>query len=135
MVFFGFTHCPDVCPTTLAELNAVEKNLGTDGKRLQVVFITVDPQRDTPEVIAQYLSSFNPNFLGLSSDPQTIDKVTAQFKIVHEKIQGNGSTDYRIDHSSGIYIFDTTGRLRLYADSTHNADTLSADIKLLLDEA
>jgi protein SCO1 len=133
-VFFGFTHCPDICPTTLAELNSAVKKLGNEEGKTRVVFITVDPERDTPTVIAQYLSSFNPSFVGLSGERATIEKVATQFKIVHQKSDG-ATSNYRIDHSAGIYIFDMSGKLRLYANSDKDADMLSADIKLLLDGA
>lgn len=130
-VFFGFTHCPDVCPTTLAEMAQVLSELGPDAQRVQVLFITVDPDRDTPEVLKQYVPSFNPGFLGLSGDSDAIARTAKEFKVFYQKqpLPGGG---YSVDHSAGTYIFDPAGRLRLYASYGRGAPALLHDIRILL---
>ena len=113
-VFFGFTHCPDVCPTTLAEMAQVAKDLGPDADKLQVLFVTVDPERDTPQVLKQYVPSFNPSFLGLYGDSASTTRAAKEFKVFFEKQPAkNGS--YSVDHSAGTFVFDRAGRLRLFA--------------------
>jgi protein SCO1/2 len=130
-IFFGFTHCPDVCPTTLAEMAAVMRELGPDGQKVQVLFITVDPERDTPQVLRQYVPSFHPDFLGLYGDADALERTAREFKIVYQKqaLPGGG---YSVDHSAGTYIFDTEGRLRLYASYGSGAAKLLHDIRILL---
>lgn len=130
-VFFGFTHCPDVCPTTLAEMAAVMRELGPDEQKVQVLFITVDPERDTAQVLKQYVPSFNPAFLGLYGDADALARTAKEFKIVYQKqaLPGGG---YSVDHSAGTYIFDTEGRLRLYASYGSGAAKLLHDIRILL---
>ena len=114
VLFFGFTHCPDVCPTTLGELAMVMKELGKDADRVQVLFVTVDPERDTPEVLPQYVPAFDPSFLGLYGDAEATARTAKEFKIFYQKqpLPGGG---YSIDHSAGTYIYDQQGRLRLFA--------------------
>ena len=130
-VFFGFTHCPDVCPATLAEMAQVMRELGPDAKRVQVLFVTVDPERDTPQVLKQYVPSFDPSFLGLSGDPDAIARTAKEFKIFYQKqrLPGGG---YSVDHSAGTYIYDPEGRLRLYASYGSGAPKLLHDIRILL---
>jgi len=130
-VFFGFTHCPDVCPTTLAEMAAVMRELGPDEQKVQVLFITVDPERDTPQVLQKYVPSFHPGFLGLYGDADALARTAREFKIVYQKqaLPGGG---YSVDHSAGTYIFDTEGRLRLYASYGSGAAKLLHDIRILL---
>lgn len=130
-VFFGFTHCPDVCPTTLAEMSTVMRELGPDEQKVQVLFVTVDPERDTPQVLRQYVPSFHPRFLGLYGDADALARTARQFKIVYQKqaLPGGG---YSVDHSAGTYIFDTEGRLRLYASYGSGAAKLLHDIRILL---
>jgi len=132
LIFFGFTQCPDVCPTTLAEMKAVKAQLGEDGKRFQVVFVTVDPERDTQELLAQYVGAFDPTFIGLRGDPDTTAKVAKDFKIFYQKVPGQTPDTYTVDHTAGSYIFDPQGRLRLYVRHGQPADKVAADIKLLL---
>lgn len=132
LVFFGFTQCPDVCPTTLAEMKAVKELLGKDGKRFQVLFVTVDPERDTPELLAQYVSAFDPTFLGLRGDPEATAKVAKEFKVFYQKVPGNTPETYSVDHTAGSYIFDPQGRLRLYVRHGQSADKIAADIEALL---
>jgi len=130
-VFFGFTHCPDVCPTTLAEMAQVMRELGPDADKVQVLFITVDPERDTPQVLQLYVPSFYPSFLGLSGDADTIARTAKEFKVFYQKqaLPGGG---YSMDHSAGTYIFDREGRLRLYASYGCGAAALLHDIRILL---
>lgn len=131
VVFFGFTHCPDVCPTTLAELATVAKELGKDADRMQVLFVTVDPERDTQEVLRQFVPSFNPSFLGLFGDAEATARAAKEFKIVIQKQPLPGG-DYSVDHSAGTYIFDPQGRLRLFAQYGRPAADLLHDIRILL---
>jgi protein SCO1/2 len=130
-IFFGFTFCPDVCPTTLSEMRQVLQQLGPDSKKLQVLFITVDPMRDTPELLSKYVSSFNPTFLGLYGDEAATAKVTKDFKIISRVVAGKTADTYTVDHTAGILIFDTQGRLRLMAPYGLPADKLAADIEKL----
>jgi protein SCO1/2 len=132
VVFFGFVHCPDVCPTTLAELAAVAKELGAGAGRMQVLFVTVDPERDTPEVLRQYVPSFNPGFLGLHGDAEATARAAKEFKIFYQKQPQKGPGSYSVDHSAGTYIIDQQGRLRLYARYGTGAPALLHDIRILL---
>ena len=131
MVFFGFTHCPDVCPTTLAEMAQVMRELGPDADKVQVLFITVDPERDTPQVLRQYVPSFYPSFLGLSGDADAIARTAKEFKVFYQKqaLPGGG---YSVDHSAGTYLFDREGRLRLYASYGRGPAALLHNIRILL---
>jgi protein SCO1 len=131
-IFFGFTFCPDVCPTTLSEMRGVMKTLGADGEKLQVLFVTVDPKRDTQELLARYVSSFHPRFLGLRGDADATAKVTRDFKIVAREVAGKTPDSYTVDHTAGTLVFDRQGRLRLMAPYGLGADKLAADIKRLL---
>lgn len=130
-VFFGFTHCPDVCPTTLAEFAQVVNELGTDGDKMQVLFVTVDPERDTQELLARYVPAFNPRFLGLTGDAEAVAAVAKEFKIYHKK-QPLKTGGYTVDHSAGTYILDQQGRLRLFAQYGAGAPALLHDIRILL---
>mgnify|MGYP001310867403 FL=1 len=130
-VFFGFTHCPDVCPVTLAEMAQVVRELGPDGGRVQVLFVTVDPERDTQQVLKQYVPSFNPAFLGLYGDAESTARVAKEFKIYYRK-QPPKDGHYSVDHSAGTYILDSEGRLRLFAQYGAGAPALLHDIRVLL---
>lgn len=132
VVFFGYTHCPDVCPTTLAELASVMKELGPAAQRVQVLFVTVDPERDTPEVLAQYVPSFNPTFLGLHGDADATARAAKSFKVFYQKQAQAGGGAYTVDHAAGTYILDTDGRLRLFAQYGAGAPALLHDIRALL---
>ncbi|HVS27437.1 MAG TPA: SCO family protein [Burkholderiales bacterium] len=132
VLFFGYTHCPDVCPTTLAEFALTMKELGEDAKKVQVLFVTVDPERDTPALIAQYVPSFNPGFLGLYGDAQATAAVAKEFKIVYQKNAGSRPGEYTMDHSAGTYVFDPSGKLRLFVSYGQGAQVLLRDIKILL---
>ena len=131
-IFFGFTFCPDVCPTTLSEMKQVMQQLGADSSKLQVLFVTVDPKRDTPALLSQYVPAFHPNFLGLYGDEAATQKVTKDFNIIARVARGRTEDSYTIDHTAGTLIFDTQGRLRLMAPYGIGADKLTADIKRLL---
>ena len=132
VVFFGFTQCPDVCPTSMTELAEVKKLLGKDGDRLQGVFITVDPQRDTPEVLKAYMGNFDPTFLALYTSPDQLTALAKDFKVYFKRVEGKTPTSYTMDHSAGSYIYDTEGRLRLYTRYGSGAQALADDVKLLL---
>ena len=134
VLFFGFMSCPDVCPTTLAELAQVAKALGPDAEKLQVLFVTVDPERDTPERLRQYVPSFQPDFVGLHGDAAATAQAAKEFKIFYQK-QPQPGGDYSMDHSAGTYILDPHGRLRLFAQYGAGANTLLHDIRLLLQGA
>ena len=130
-IFFGFTHCPDVCPTTLVEMANVMKELGSDAGRVQVLFVSVDPERDTADVLKRYVPAFHPSFLGLTGNAEEIARAAKEFKIYYQKqkLPGGG---YTMDHSAGTYIFDSEGRLRLFAQYGAGAPALLHDIRQLL---
>ena len=132
VVFFGYTQCPDVCPTTLAELAEVKKLLGKDGDRLQALFVTVDPERDTPELLKAYMANFDPSFLALRPAPSELPAVAKDFKIYYKKVPGTSATSYTMDHSAGSYVFDTQGQLRLFTRYGSGAPVLAADIAQLM---
>jgi protein SCO1/2 len=132
VVFFGFTHCPDVCPTTLSKLAEVSKRLGADAERLQVLFVTVDPQRDTQEVLSRYVPAFDPRFLGLFGDAEATARTAKEFKIVYQKQAGKTPDSYTVDHSSGTFVFDPEGRVRLFVRHAQPVDDLVHDLRLLL---
>lgn len=133
-VFFGFTHCPDVCPTALAEMAEVMRKLGPDAEKVQVLLITVDPERDTAEVLRQYVPSFHASFLGLHGDADAITRTAKEFKVFYQKqvLPGGG---YSVDHSAGTYIYDPAGRVRLYASHGRGPAALLHDIRILLEGA
>nr|WP_315426667.1 SCO family protein [uncultured Albidiferax sp.] len=132
VVFFGYTQCPDVCPTSMAELAEVKKTLGADGDKLQGIFITVDPQRDTPEILKAYMGNFDPSFLALVPTPEQLAALAKDYKVYYKKVDGSTPTSYTMDHSAGSYVYDTQGRLRLYARYGSGAPALAGDLKLLL---
>lgn len=132
VVFFGYTQCPDVCPTTMAELAQIKKALGPDGARLQGVFITVDPERDTPEVLKAYIGAFDPGFVGLRGSQEQTKEVAKAFKVFYAKSPGKTEGSYTMDHTAGSYVFDTQGRVRLFERYGAGTEALAADIKALL---
>ena len=132
VVFFGYTQCPDVCPTTMTELVEVKRLLGKDGERLQPLFITVDPQRDTPELLKAYMANFDPTFLALCPTPAQLAEVAASFKVYYKKVGDDKSLSYTMDHSAGSYVFDPKGRVRLFVRYGLGAQPLAADITQLL---
>lgn len=132
VVFFGFTQCPDVCPTSMAELASIKKQLGTDGDKLQVIFITVDPERDTPELLKAYMGNFDPTFLALRPGLDKLPEVAKDYKIYYKKVEGKTPGSYSMDHSAGSYVYDTLGRIRLYNRYGGGSEGLLSDIRLLL---
>ncbi len=132
VVFFGFMNCPDVCPTTMAEMANVMKALGPDAERVQVLFITVDPERDTPELLAKYVPAFDSRFLGLTGDKAAIEKVAKEFRVFYQKSPGKEPGSYSMDHTSGSYVFDPQGRVRLFVRHGQGIEPLAQDIKTLL---
>ncbi|NIM42838.1 MAG: redoxin domain-containing protein [Hydrogenophaga sp.] len=134
-VFFGFTQCPDVCPTTLTEMTRVKQLLGDDGKKLQVVFITVDPQRDIPAVLQAYMRNFDPQYLALVPTEQQLPEVAKEFKIYYKRIEGKTPSAYVMEHSAVTFIFDTKGRVRLYSRYGLEPEALASDVRKLLKEA
>jgi protein SCO1/2 len=133
VVFFGFTRCPDVCPSTLAELKLVKEKLGKDGDRLQVLFVTVDPERDTPELLAKYVPAFDPSFLGLYGDAEATARTAKEFKVFYQKVPGSSPDNYSVDHTAASYVYDPQGRLRLFVKHGQGPDALVHDVKLLLE--
>lgn len=133
VMFFGYTQCPDVCPTSMTELAAVKKLLGSDGDKVQGLFITVDPERDTPEIMKSYMANFDPSFLALyAADADKLAALAKDYKVYYKKVAGKTPTSYTMDHSAGMYIYDTQGRLRLYSRYGSGAGALADDIRLLL---
>ena len=132
VIFFGFTQCPDICPTTLAVLASALKQLGADAARVQGIFITIDPERDTADLLARYVPAFHSSFLGLYGDATETAKVAQEFKVIYEKRPSKTSSTYTMDHSAGTFIFDPQGRLRLYVSHGQSAEVFAHDIKLLL---
>ncbi|HYT98023.1 MAG TPA: SCO family protein [Casimicrobiaceae bacterium] len=132
VVFFGYTQCPDVCPTTLAALAEAMKKLGPDADRVQVVFITVDPERDTPDLLSKYVPAFDPRFVGLRGDAEQTARTAKEFKILYQKQPGASPGSYTMDHSAGTFIFDPQGRLRLYVGLAQGPDVFAHDIRVLL---
>ena len=132
-VFFGFTNCPDVCPTTLSDMKRVMEKMGNKSDRVQVLFVTLDPKRDTPELLAKYVPSFNPSFLGLSGDDAATAKVARDFKIIYRTQPGKTPESYTLDHSAGTLVFDPQGKLRLFIDYGRlTPEQIAADFKQLL---
>ena len=132
VVFFGFTQCPDVCPTALADLAEVKRLLGPQGDKLQGIFVSVDPERDTPEVLKAYMANFDPAFLALRPSMEQLPEVAKGFKVFYKKVEGPTPTSYTIEHSAGSYVFDPQGRVRLYTRQAVGAQGLADDITLLL---
>ena len=131
-IFFGFTQCPDVCPTAMVELAQVKQALGADGDKLQGIFITVDPERDTPEVMGAYVQAFDPSFVALRGSAEQTAAVAREFKVYYNKVPGKTPDSYTMDHSAGLYVFDPQGRVRLYARHGIGAEPLTQDIRRLL---
>ena len=132
VLFFGYTQCPDVCPTSLAETAEVKKMLGADGEKVQGVFITLDPERDTPEVLKAYMANFDPTFLALRGTPDQVAAVAKDFKVFYRKVPGATTTSYTMDHSAASFVYDTQGRLRLYTRYGTGPQALASDLQMLL---
>lgn len=131
-LFFGYTHCPDVCPTTMDDLSKALRLMGDDRSQVQVLFVTLDPERDTQEVLAQYVPSFDPGFIGLRGDPATTEQVARDFKLFYKKQASSGKSGYTIDHSAGIYVFDKKGALRVFMNHGQKPQDIAHDLKQLM---
>ena len=132
VIFFGYTQCPDFCPTTLAGLASAMQLLGPDAVRVQVLFITVDPERDTPELLSHYVPAFNPTFIGLYGDAVATAETAKEFRILYQKQPGATPGSYTMDHSTGTFLFDPQGRLRVYESYAQAPDAIAHDIRALL---
>ena len=134
-LFFGYTQCPDVCPTTMSELKQIKESLAQEGDKLQVLFVSVDPKRDTPEVLKAYVSNFDSSFIGYSPAPEDLDQIAKSFKIYYKKVPSSSDPNsYTVDHSAGTYLFDTQGRIRLFIRYAMPNQALTQDIKSLMAE-
>ena len=135
VLFFGYTHCPDVCPTTLADVAAALKSMKPEeSARVQVLFVSVDPERDSPEMLKQYVPYFNPSFLGLRGTPEEIPAAAKEFHIYHRRHDEPGTTGYLVDHTAGSYVLDRRGRLRLFLPFAQSPMDIAHDLNLLLGE-
>lgn len=132
VLFFGYTQCPDVCPTSMSELAEVKRLLGADGDKLQGVFVTVDPARDTTELLKVYMGNFDPTFVAFVPTADELADVAKRFKIYYKKQEGKTPTSYTMDHSAGSYVYDTRGNVRLYSRYGSGAQVLAQDIQTLL---
>ena len=132
VVFFGFTQCPDVCPTTLVELAVARKALGPDGQRVQGVFVTLDPERDTPELLKAYVDNFGADIVALRGTPEATLAAAKHFKVFFAKVPGKTETSYSLDHTAGSYVFDTQGRVRLFTRHGTGTEALAHDLRILL---
>ena len=132
VMFFGYTQCPDVCPTTMAELAEVKRLLGPDGSRFQALFVTVDPERDGLPLLKAYMENFDPGFLALRPSPEQLVTLAKDFKIYYKRVEGKTPSSYTMDHSAGSYVYDPQGRLRLFTRYGSGPNALAADIKILL---
>ena len=135
VVFFGYTQCPDVCPTTMAELAQVKKALGADGDKLQAVFVSIDPERDTPEILKSYMASFDPNFVALRGTLAQTQATAKEFKVYFAKVPGKAEGSYTMDHSAGAFVFDAKSNVRLFERYGAGAEALTADVKALIAES
>ena len=134
VIFFGYTQCPDVCPTTMVELATVKKALGPAGNDVQGIFVTIDPERDTPELLKAYISNFSADFVALRGTTEETKAAAKQFKVFFGKVPGRTETSYTMDHTAGSFIFDRAGRVRLFTRYGTGAAALQSDLKRLLDE-
>lgn len=134
VVFFGYTQCPDVCPTTMAELADVKRRLGADGAQVVGLFVTVDPERDTPELLKAYVANFGPDIVGLRGTPEQTREVAKAFKVFYNKVPGKTDTSYTVDHTAGSYVFDKQGKIRLFTRYGSGAQALVDDLKLLVQQ-
>ncbi len=132
VVFFGYTQCPDVCPSTMAELSDVKRQLGPDGARVQGIFVTVDPERDTPTLLKAYVGNFGPDFIALRGTPEQTKEVARDFKVFFAKVAGRTEGSYTMDHTAGLFVFDTLGKVRLFTRHGSGSEALRDDLKQLL---
>jgi protein SCO1/2 len=132
VIFFGYTNCPDVCPTTMSDLNQAMKLLGKDASRVKVLFVTVDPERDTQALLAKYVPAFNPDFIGLYGEAATTAKTAKDFRIFYQKNKPDSNGNYSVDHSAGTYVFDPDGKLRLFMKYGEGVESIAHDLRELL---
>ena len=132
VVFFGYTQCPDVCPTTLAELARIKQQLGAQGAALQGILVSVDPEHDTPERLKAYVESFDPSFIALRGTPEQTAATAKEFRVFYARVPGKTEGSYSVDHTAGSYVFDREGKVRLFVRYGSGAETLAADLKALL---
>jgi protein SCO1/2 len=132
VMFFGYAQCPDVCPTTMSEMAQVKQQLGRDGDKLQVLFVTVDPERDTPPVLTAYMGAFDPGFVALIPTPEQLPALAKDYKVYYKKVEGKTPTSYSMDHSAASFVYDTEGRVRLYARYGAGVPAMVSDLKALL---
>ncbi|MGK6305824.1 SCO family protein [Variovorax sp. DT-64] len=135
VMFFGYAQCPDVCPTTMSEMAQVKQQLGSDGDKLQVLFVTVDPERDTPPVMKAYMGAFDPSFVALIPTPEQLPALAKDYKVYYKKVEGKTPTSYSMDHSAASFVYDTEGRLRLYSRYGAGVPAMVSDLKALLKSA
>jgi protein SCO1/2 len=135
VVFFGYAQCPDVCPATMAEIAEVKRALGEQGAKVQGVFVTLDPERDTPELLKAYVANFDPGFVALRGTPEQTQAAAKEFKVFYAKVPGKAEGSYTLDHTAGAFVFDTQGRIRLFTRYGAGAPALAADVKRLLASA
>jgi protein SCO1 len=131
VLFFGYAQCPDVCPTTMTEMAQVKQQLGSDGDKLQVLFVTVDPERDTPDVMKAYMGAFDPSFIALIPTPEQLPALAKDYKVYYKKVEGKTPTSYSMDHSAASFVYDPQGRLRLYTRYGAGVPAMVTDIKAL----
>lgn len=132
MMFFGYTQCPDVCPTSMAEMAQIKQLLGKDGERLQALFVTIDPERDRPEMLKEYMAAFDPTFLALVPTPEQLAVLAKDYKVYYKKVDGPTPTSYTMDHTAGSYVYDTSGKLRLFTRYGTKPELTAADLRQLL---
>ena len=132
VLFFGYTQCPDVCPTTLQELTQARQLMGPLGDRVQGIFVTIDPERDTPEMLRNYMQSFDPGYVALVPNAQQLEQAAKDFKVYYKKAAGKTPTSYTMEHTAASFIFDPQGRVRLFTRYGLGAQALADDLKLLL---
>ena len=135
MMFFGYTQCPDVCPTSMVEMAEIKKLLGKEGDRLQCLFVSLDPERDKPEMLKAYMENFDPTFLALYTTPEKTAAVAKEYKVYYKKVDGPTPTSYTLDHTAGSYVYDTTGKLRLFTRYGTKPELTVADVRVLLQQA
>ena len=131
-VFFGYTHCPDVCPTTLSDFAGALRQIGAQAEKVQVIFVTVDPERDTPELLREFVPAFNPGFLGMYADAETLRRLAQEYKVVYQKTAVKSADDYLIDHTAGTYVYDPKGNLRILIPYGSGPEAIAHDLRALL---
>ncbi|MDD5030898.1 MAG: SCO family protein [Rhodoferax sp.] len=134
MMFFGYTQCPDVCPTSMSEMATIRQLLGQDAERVQCLFVTLDPERDKPEMLKDYMQAFDPTFLALVPTPEQLVPLAKDFKVYYKKVEGPTPTSYTMDHTAGSYVYDTRGKLRLFTRYGTKPELTAADLRILLQQ-